>query len=87
MRCVSCGSFQVKVKDSRASGSTRTVAGRERKVVPSVVEEVWGFNNIWRRRQCSTCGHKWDTVEISIDKGGDRVVLLPEDFERDTGVA
>jgi len=85
MRCVECGSFQVSVKDTRTSGSKRTVAGKEKSLVPVVVDKVWGFNNIWRKRQCANCGHKWSTVEVSIDKKGSRIVVEPNDFKKDTG--
>lgn len=70
MRCEECGSFQVSVKDSRVAGSTRMVAGKERKLTPMCVEKHWGKNFIWRKRQCSNCNHKWSTVEISISKEG-----------------
>ncbi len=72
MRCTKCGSFQVSVKDSRAAGTTRTVAGKERRLTPMCVEKRWGSNFIYRKRECAICSHRWDTVEISITKKGYR---------------
>ncbi len=70
MRCTKCGSLQVSVKDSRAAGSTRIVAGKERRLTPRCVEKHWGSNFIYRKRECSECGNSWSTVEVAItDKG------------------
>jgi transcriptional regulator NrdR family protein len=72
VRCEQCGSFQVSVKDSRAAGSTRIVAGKEKRQTPVCVEKRWGKNFIYRKRQCSACNHKWNTIEVSITKKGYR---------------
>ncbi len=72
MKCLHCGSNQVAVKDSRAAGATRIVAGRTRQLTPRCVEKRWGKNFIYRKRQCLTCDHKWGTVEISITRNGHR---------------
>ncbi len=70
MRCNKCGSFQVSVADSRASGATRVVAGKERRQTPECVEKRWGKNFIYRVRKCASCDHKWRTIEVHItDKG------------------
>ncbi len=72
MRCTKCGSLQVNVTDSRASGTLRTVAGKERKQTPKCVEKRWGSNFIYRKRKCTECDHKWSTVEVPVTKKGFR---------------
>ncbi len=73
MRCPSCGSFQVNVTDSRASGNTRlTPSGKKRRLTPECVEKRWGSNYIFRKRRCLNCEDKWNTVEIVVTSNGYR---------------
>ena len=44
MDCIKCGSYQVKVLDTRAKGKRQ----------------------IYRRRQCLTCGKRWTTIELPV---------------------
>ena len=73
MRCMECGSFQVSVRDSRASGSTRITAGKVRNLTPQCVEARWGEAFIWRRRKCGECNYMWSTVEVAITETGEQV--------------
>lgn len=70
MRCPECGGFQIKCTESRAAGSTRVVANKERRLTPVCVEKRWGKNYVFRKRKCLSCDHRFSTVEVVVTKKG-----------------